>query len=65
MKQKSTTKTNSNYEFWLILIIIAVLYFYNSGKKTTTGNQKADKQLEEQRAGSRPQSGDINFKNKD
>jgi len=34
---------------------------YNANKTTTTGNTKADKQLEEQEHEKRPQSGEINF----
>jgi DnaJ-class molecular chaperone len=55
------TKPKVNYSFWVILVLMALLYFYNSNKKTTTGNPKADKQLEEQQTEGRPQSGEIQF----
>ncbi len=56
------TKSKVNYSFWVIVVLLALLYLYNASKTTTTGNIKADKQLEEQQPENRPQSGELNFK---
>jgi curved DNA-binding protein CbpA len=61
-KQKPATKTYINYVYWLIFVIFSILYLYNSNKKTTTGNTKADEQLEQQTPQNRPQSGELDFK---
>ena len=57
-KQKSKIKVN--YRFLIVAIILTLLYLYNANKTTTTGNPKADQQLEEQPI-NRPQSGEIDF----
>lgn len=55
------TKPKVNYSFWVIAVLLALLYLYNANKTTTTGNTKADKQLEEQEQENRPQSGELDF----
>lgn len=55
------TKPKVNYSFWLLLVLLALIYLYNANKTTTTGNTKADKQLEEQKPENRPQSGELDF----
>jgi curved DNA-binding protein CbpA len=55
------TKPKVNYSFWIVVALLAILYLYYANKTTTTGNAKADKQLEEQKPENRPQSGEINF----
>ena len=55
------TKSSINYSFWLILALLVLLYFFNGNNKTTTGNTKADQQLEDQEPENRPQSGEIEF----
>lgn len=59
-KQKPTTKPKINYGFWLIVAIVAVLYFYNS-IKTKTNNQKTEQQQQQQKPENRPQSGELEF----
>lgn len=56
-------KTNPkvNYSFWVIVVILVLLYLYNANKTTTTGNPKADQQLEDQQPENRPQSGELDF----
>ena len=56
------TKSKVNYGFWVVVVLLALLYLYNTNKTTTTGNPKADQQIEEQKPENRPQSGEINFK---
>ena len=55
------TKPKVNYSFWVVIVLLALLYLYNANKKTTTGNPKADQQLEEQKPENRPQSGELDF----
>ena len=55
------TKPKVNYSFWVVVVLLALLYLYNANKKTTTGNPKADQQLEEQKPENRPQSGELDF----
>jgi curved DNA-binding protein CbpA len=55
------SKPNANYSFWIIVVLLALLYFFYNANKTTTGNTKADKQLEEQGPENRPQSGELDF----
>ena len=55
------TKPKVNYVFWVVLVILALIYLYNSNNKTTTGNQKADQQLEKEKSENRPQSGELDF----
>ncbi len=55
------TKPKVNYSFWVVVVLLALLYLYNANKTTTTGNTKADKQLEEQNPENRPQSGELDF----
>jgi curved DNA-binding protein CbpA len=61
-QKKENIKPNVNYGFWIVFVLLALLYLYNANKNTTTGNPKADQQLEDQHPGSRPQSGEIIFK---
>ncbi len=55
------TKPKVNYGFWVVVVLLALLYLYNANKTTTTGNPKADQQLEEQKSENRPQSGELDF----
>ena len=57
--EKSSPKVN--YSFWIIVVILVLFYLYNSNKTTTTGNPKADQQLEVQKPENRPQSGELDF----
>jgi len=61
-QRKVYSQPKVNYSFWIILIFLALLYFFNTNKKTSTGNSKADQQLEEQKSENRPQSGELDFK---
>ncbi len=54
-------KSKVNYSFWIIVVLLALFYLYNANKTTTTGNPRADKQLEEQKPENRPQSGELDF----
>lgn len=54
-------KPKVNYSFWVVVVLLALFYLYNANKTTTTGNTKADKQLEEQKPENRPQSGELDF----
>lgn len=60
---QKTEKTNPkvNYSFWIIVVILVLFYLYNANKTTTTGNPKADQQLEVQQPENRPQSGELDF----
>ena len=60
---QKTEKANPkvNYSFWVIALILVLLYLYNANKTTTTGNPKADQQLEVQQPENRPQSGELDF----
>jgi curved DNA-binding protein CbpA len=60
-KEKVKIKSNVNYSFWLVVVIFGIYYIYNSIKKTTTGNPKADQELEELVPKNRPQSGELEF----
>lgn len=60
-QKTENTKPKVNYIFWVLVVLLVLIYIYNTNKKTTTGNTKADKQLEEQKPENRPQSGEINF----
>jgi DnaJ-class molecular chaperone len=60
-QQTERSKPKVNYVFWVVLVLLALLYLYNAHKTTTTGNPKADQQLEEQKSENRPQSGEIDF----
>jgi DnaJ-class molecular chaperone len=55
------TNTKVNYIFWFIVVLLVLLYLFNTNKITTTGNTKADQKLEEQKPESRPQSGELDF----
>lgn len=57
--QKPTSRTNINYGFWLILVIIALLLFYSYNKKNTTDSPKEI--LKTEKPQSRPQSGELEF----
>ena len=61
-QKTENAKSKVNYSFWVVLVLLALFYLYNVNKKTTTGNPKADHQLEELNNENRPQSGEINFK---
>jgi len=54
-------KSKLNYGVWAVIILLAILYLYRSNKITTTGNKKADLQLQEQKPKNRPQSGELDF----
>jgi curved DNA-binding protein CbpA len=60
-QKTENTKPKINYIFWVIVVLLTFLYLYNTNKTTTTGNPKADQQLEEQKPVNRPQSGELNF----
>lgn len=56
-------KKSSSIPYYIIWILIAVItYFILISTKTTTGNLKADKELNDQEQIERPQSGEIDFK---
>jgi len=55
------TKPKVNLSLWILLILLALLFMHSINKKTSTGNSKADKQLEQQTQQNRPQSGEIDF----
>lgn len=72
-KPKQPTDANSNKEdvnfrmplFWIVAIIIFIIYLIDisdSGTKTTTGNTKADKELEKDGNAKKPKTGEIDFK---
>jgi DnaJ-class molecular chaperone len=63
-QKTENSKSKVNYGFIIILTILAFIILYNGGKKTTTGNPKDDKQLEELKPENRPESGELDFKNK-
>jgi hypothetical protein len=58
-------KTNPkvNYIFGVVLVILTLLYLYTTDRTTTTGNSKADQQLEDQQPESRPHTGELDFTN--
>ena len=62
-KKEYQKKTNPKviYIFWFIVILLALLYLFNTNKITTTGNTKADQQLEELKPENRPHSGELDF----
>jgi curved DNA-binding protein CbpA len=72
-KNEYTTRRNSNenddylsflskwYPLVIILFILIIIDFLSSDKKTTTGNKKADFELEQQKRDNRPQSGELQF----
>lgn len=60
-QQTGKTKPKVNYSFWVVVVLLVLLYLYNANKTTTTGNPKADQQLEEQKPENRPQSGELDF----
>jgi curved DNA-binding protein CbpA len=49
------------YPLVIILFILIIIDFLSSNKKTTTGNKKADFELEQQKRDNRPQSGELQF----
>lgn len=73
---KQTTNTKSQKEekkeerskasiFWIIAIVIFIIYLIsssNSDNETTTGNSKADKELEKKENAKKPRTGEIDFK---
>lgn len=73
---KQTTNTKSQKEekkeegskasiFWIIAIVIFIIYLIsssNSDNETTTGNTKADKELEKKENAKKPRTGEIDFK---
>ena len=62
-KHTKMTKPKVNYSFLVVLVLLALLYLYNAKKTTTTGNPKADQQLEDQQPESRPHTGELDFTN--
>lgn len=51
--------------FWILAIIIFIIYLISnsdSGTKTTTGNTKADKELEKEENAKKPKTGEVDFK---
>jgi DnaJ-class molecular chaperone len=51
--------------FWIIAIIIFIIYLINnsySDTRTTTGNTKADKELEKVENSKKPRTGEVDFK---
>jgi len=58
--KSQNSKPRVAYIFWVLIILIGLLFFYQSNKKTT-GNPKGEQQLEGQKSGNRPQSGEIDF----
>jgi DnaJ-class molecular chaperone len=61
-RKQTVVKSENNYTFWVLAIIILIIYLINSNKTTSTGNENADFQLEQQESASRPNSGEIKFK---
>jgi curved DNA-binding protein CbpA len=53
-----------NYKLIILITIIILFYLIGKNEKTTTGNKKADFELENQKGDNRPQTGEIEFKNK-
>lgn len=53
-----------NYKQIIFVIIFILIYLIGKNIKTTTGNKKADFELENQKGDNRPQSGEIEFNNK-
>lgn len=64
IKYQKTSKTNlmRNYIFWILVLIIALIYLYNTYKQTII-NPKTGQQMEDQQYENRPQSGEIDFNN--
>ena len=60
-QKREKPKSKGNYSLWIIVVLLALIYLYNANKKTTIGNTKAEKQLEEQKSEFRPQSGELDF----
>lgn len=53
--------------FWIVAIIIFIIYLVSSSDsetKTTTGNTKADKELEKEENAKKPKTGEVDFKKK-
>lgn len=48
------------YAVGLVVLFLSIIYFYSSGKSTTTGNPNADRELE-QATETRPESGELDF----
>ena len=73
-KQPTSTKSQKGEKkeeaskasiFWIIAIIIFIIYLIsssNSDNETTTGNSKADKELEKKENAKKPRTGEIDFK---
>ncbi len=53
-----------NYKLLIFIILIIIICFKSLNDKTTVENEKADFELENQNEYNRPQSGEIQFKNK-
>lgn len=49
------------YRFWIVLVLYFIMYYFSANKRTTTGNPKADKELEQLKPDNQPQSGEIDF----
>lgn len=69
-RTKNETKKEETREFkvpifWIIIIVCFILYLINnsvSENKTTTGNVKADKELNKEENSKKPKTGEIDFK---
>lgn len=75
-ESKRPTEPKNNYKekeeksfkvplFWIVAIIIFMIYFISnsdSETKTTTGNEKVDKELEKKENAKKPETGEVDFK---
>lgn len=58
----NTNKPIINYKLMIFILIIIIISLKFKKEKTTTGNKKADFELENQKENNSPQSGEIEFK---
>ena len=63
-KEKSNSLLNNPKAiFWVLILLAIVVYvIVDSTRSTTTGNEKADRQLDQQDA-DRPETGNLDFNN--
>ncbi len=61
-KKQNTEKYFINYNLMILFIIIILIWLMNRNEKTTTGNENADQQIENQENSNRPESGELKFK---
>lgn len=67
-KDKPNQKEEINIRvtlFWTVALIILIIYLISNSDpetKRTTGNKKADKELEKEESARKPKTGEINFK---